>query len=250
MSTIVEVMDVSFSYENRKVLEQVNLTLAKGEFLGIVGPNGSGKSTLMKLILGLLRPQQGFIKVFQQPIQNLKDRYRLGYVSQKSNSFNLGFPATVREVVISGLVGKKGLFQSYRKCDQQKVDQALETVGIADLANRNIGKLSGGQQQRVFIARALVANPELLILDEPTVGIDAKSTESFYQLLKKIYQQQNMSLILVTHDIGVVSTAVDRVACLNKKLFFHGSAQEFQQKQKEILTKMYGTEIRLIHHHH
>ncbi|WP_044641456.1 metal ABC transporter ATP-binding protein [Risungbinella massiliensis] len=250
MSNIIEVNNVSFSYDNQKVLDQVNLTLNKGEFLGILGPNGSGKSTLMKLILGLLKPDEGSIQIFETPVNQWKKRYRLGYVSQKSNSFDSGFPATVREVVTSGLVGKKGLFRRYNKQDRQRVEKALDIVGIADLANRNIGKLSGGQQQRAFIARALVTDPELLILDEPTVGIDAKSTASFYQLLADLHQQKDLSLILVTHDIGVVSSTVDRVACLNRKLHFHGSSQEFSENQKEILTKMYGTEIQLVHHHH
>ncbi|MBA4494162.1 metal ABC transporter ATP-binding protein [Paenactinomyces guangxiensis] len=247
---IIQMKHVHFSYEHQKVLDDVNLTLMEGEFLGIIGPNGSGKSTLMKLILGLLRPRQGEIKVFGQPVRQIKDRSRIGYVSQKSNSFNRGFPATVREVVASGLVGKLGLFRRMKKTDWERIDQAIDQVGLTPLVKRNIGKLSGGQQQRAFIARSLVSDPDLLILDEPTVGIDAKSAEQFYEMLARLHRDRRLSLILVTHDIGVVSTYVDRVACLNKRLFFHGNPRDFVERQQEILSAAYGYEVQVMEHHH
>lgn len=247
---ILEVSHLHFSYEHQKVLDDVSLVLERGEFLGIVGPNGSGKSTLMKIALGLIHPQQGEIRLFGSPLAHFKERSKIGYVSQKANSFNLGFPATVKEVVASGLAGKIGLFRGYKKSDWQRVEEVIEQVELSEFKNRNIGKLSGGQQQRAFIARALVSNPELLILDEPTVGIDAKSTNQFYELVKFLHQQQGLSVIMVTHDIGVVSSYVDRVACLNKKLFFHGEAAEFNRRQKEILSAAYGHDIQLVEHHH
>ncbi|SFX31772.1 zinc transport system ATP-binding protein [Thermoactinomyces sp. DSM 45891] len=251
MSTpILKVSHLYFSYGNQKVLDDVSLSLEEGEFLGILGPNGSGKSTLMKIVLGLMTPQQGEIDLFGSSIAHFKERSRIGYVSQKANSFNLGFPATVREVVASGLTGKLGLFKRYKKSDWQRVDEVIEQVELSHLANRNIGKLSGGQQQRAFIARALVGNPELLILDEPTVGVDAKSTTQFYELVRFLHQNQGLSVIMVTHDIGVISSYVDRVACLNKRLFFHGEAAEFQRRQKEILSAAYDYDIQLVEHHH
>lgn len=247
---IIEIKNVHFAYEHQKVLDGVDLTLLKGEFLGLIGPNGSGKSTLMKLILGLLKPQKGEITMFGEPVRQLKSRSRVGYVSQKSNSFNRGFPATVREVVASGLYGKLGLFRRMRKADWERVDQVIEQVGLTPFAGKSIGKLSGGQQQRAFIARALVSDPDLLILDEPTVGIDVKSVEEFYELLAHLHRNKGLSLILVTHDIGVVTTYVDRVACLNKRLFFHGDSKDFREHQQEILSAAYGHDIQVIEHHH
>jgi zinc transport system ATP-binding protein len=247
---ILELSHITFSYQQQKVLEDVTLTVEQGKFLGIVGPNGSGKSTLLKIVLGLISPRQGEVKVFNEPIRKWKERWRMGYVPQKSNSFQLDFPATVREVVAAGLAGKKGLFKSFGKQDYQQVEEVLEQVEMASFMDRNIGQLSGGQQQRVFIARALISNPDLLILDEPTVGIDRNSTAKFYTLLERLHQQQGLTLILVTHDIGVVSSLVDQVACLNKQLFFHGDRTEFVEREEEILSLAYNHNVQVIEHQH
>ncbi|SFI72527.1 metal ABC transporter ATP-binding protein [Thermoflavimicrobium dichotomicum] len=236
----IRLEDVSFAYEKEKVLEDISLTVDRGEFLGIIGPNGSGKSTLVKLILHLLKPQKGKIEVFGESIEFLKDRSVIGYVSQKANTFQRGFPATVREVVASGLYGKLGLFRWMRKQDWEKVDQAIEQVGLTSLAHRNMGKLSGGQQQRAFIARALVSDPQLLILDEPTVGVDAKSQEQLYELLTHLHQQKQLTLLLVTHDIYSILSVVDRMACLNKRLLFYGTIDEFAKHDQEILSQLFG----------
>jgi zinc transport system ATP-binding protein len=249
-SDIVRIENLHFSYDGNKVLESIDLTVGKSEFLGLVGPNGSGKSTLVKCMLGLLIPDSGEVRLFGEPAAKLRDRTRIGYVSQKANSFNLNFPATVREVVASGLYGKLGLFRRMRKADWDRVDRALELVALGQLAERNIGLLSGGQQQRVFIARALVQEPELLILDEPTVGVDAHSTDKFYDLLSVLHKEEGLTIILVTHDIGAVSSLVDRVACLNKKLFFHGDSCEFAKRSEQILSEAYRHEVRVMQHRH
>lgn len=248
--SIIEMNHISFSYDHQQVLDDVSLTVKKGELVGLIGPNGSGKSTLMKLALGLMKPQKGEIRVFGKQSLSGQERSKVGYVSQKSNSFNSGFPATVREVVASGLTGKLGLFHWMKKEDWEAVDEAIEQVGLSAFAHRNIGKMSGGQQQRAFIARALVSQPELLILDEPTVGVDAKSTEQFYDLLTQLHQERGISMILVTHDIGAVTTYVDRIACLNKKLFFHGQSKDFVEQQEEVLSAAYGHEVQVVEHHH
>ncbi|MBO8171228.1 MAG: metal ABC transporter ATP-binding protein [Bacillaceae bacterium] len=247
---IIELRDVTFRYDNRPVLEHINMTLNPGEFLGLVGPNGSGKSTLIKIILGLLKPQEGEVRLFGQPLSRFKDWSRVGYVSQKANSFNTGFPATVFEVVSMGLFGKMGLFKWMGKKEKEKVYQAIETVGLSDYTRQNIGQLSGGQQQRVFIARALVSEPDLLILDEPTVGVDAYSVAQFYQLLDNMHRKMGVSLVLVSHDIGVITSRVDRLACLNKKLFFHGDPEDFSEQQECILNQMYGHDVHVIEHNH
>ncbi|TCS83102.1 metal ABC transporter ATP-binding protein [Tepidibacillus fermentans] len=246
---LIEIHNLSFQYGNNQVLNHVNLVVDEGEFFGLVGPNGSGKSTLLKIILGLLQPSNGEIKLFGQPIEQFRDWKKIGYVSQKANSFNRGFPATVEEIVETGLYGSIGLFRSLHKSDREKVKEALKLVGLEELAKRNISKLSGGQQQRVFIARAIVSQPKLLILDEPTVGVDTKSVHQFYRLMGKLNRDLGMTLILVSHDIGMVTEKVSKLACLNKQLFFHGTPKEFEQ-QRGVLEKTYGSEMSLVTHHH
>jgi zinc transport system ATP-binding protein len=248
--TILQMDHVSYSYQHQTVLEDVTLTVEEGQFLGIVGPNGSGKSTLLKIALGVLQPKKGTVSIFDTSMQEAKTKYSIGYVSQKSNSFQRDFPATVQEVIAAGLTSKKGFFSRYNKKDLLLVDEVLEQVGLQHLRKRNIGQLSGGQQQRVFIARSLISNPKLLILDEPTVGIDRESTKQFYDLLHQLHKKDGLTLVMVTHDIGVVTTLVDQVACLNKRLFFHGTRSLFVEKEKEILSKAYNHDVQIINHQH
>jgi len=244
----LSIENVSFQYESQQVLENVTLHVKKGSFLGLVGPNGSGKSTLIKCILGLLKPQKGNIRLFGEKVESFKQWERVGFVSQKANSFNSGFPATVYEVVSMGLYGKKGLFRFLTRKDKEKVKKVLADVGMSDYLYKNIGELSGGQQQRVFIARALVSDPELLILDEPTVGVDVSSVKSFYQLLARLNREQQLTLLLVTHDIGAMSEYVSDVACLNKTLHFHGDTVEFSENHQ--LASFYGHDVKLLTHQH
>lgn len=246
---IIELKHIYYRYDRENVLEDVSLKIQKGAFLGIVGPNGSGKSTLLKLILGLIKPQKGEIKLFGDDIRNFKDQQKIGFVSQKANSFNSGFPATVYEVVASGLTKKMGLFRFLKKQDADIIMKAIKSVGMESFINRNIGELSGGQQQRVFIARALVSEPELLILDEPTVGVDAENVQSFYEMLANL-NQTGITLLMVTHDIGAISDKVTNVACLNKGLFFHGTSSEFEQQKINGISEIYGHDVHLLSHEH
>lgn len=248
--SILEIEHVYFRYEKQDVLEDITLSLPKGAFLGLVGPNGSGKSTLIKLILGMQKPRQGKIKLFGTPLHKFKEWNRIGFVSQKANSFNTGFPATVQEVVSMGLVSKLGFFHFIGRKEKQKVMQAIEAVGMTDYANQNIGELSGGQQQRVFIARALVSEPELLILDEPTVGVDAQNVQMFYDMLENLNEKHGMTLLLITHDIGTITDKVTHVACLNKKLHFHGEPEEFKQLENENMSQIYGHPLQMLTHEH
>jgi len=250
MQSIIDIKHLFYRYEKDIVLEDINITIPNGSFLAIVGPNGSGKSTLLKLILGLLKLQKGEIFLFGQEINKFKDWQKIGYVSQKANSFNTGFPATVFEVVASGLTKKLGLFTFFRKEHSQKVNDALEAVGMKGFSNRNIGELSGGQQQRVFIARALVSEPKLLILDEPTVGVDAENVSAFYRMLGDLNKSRSITLLLVTHDIGTISDKVTHVACINKHLHFHGDTKEFEQLSGDGLSKVYGHDVHLLAHNH
>lgn len=247
-NSVLTIKDLSFRYEEQTVLENIHLVVPQGSFLAIVGPNGSGKTTLLKSILGLVKLQKGSIQLFGTPISKFKDWPKIGFVSQKANSFNSGFPATVFEVVSSGLTAKLGLFHFFKQQHKKKVLEALQSVEMEKFLDRNIGELSGGQQQRVFIARALVSEPELLILDEPTVGVDAKTVQAFYHMLEDINKNKGITLILVTHDVGTVSEKVSHVACLNKHLHFHGSAKEFEQVQDQDLSHYYGHPLHVITH--
>lgn len=244
---IIDIRSLSFQYGTRSVLENINLQVKKGSFLGLVGPNGSGKSTLLKCILGLLQPNKGEITLFDQPINKFNHWEKIGFVSQKANSFNSGFPASVFEVVSMGLFGKVGLFRFLTKQHKEKVRDVIELVGMTEYTKQNIGELSGGQQQRVFIARALVSDPELLILDEPTVGVDIRSANNFYSMLSDL-NKKGITLLLVTHDVTAMTEHVNAVACLNKQLHFHGNTKDFQENHG--LSAFHGQEVHLLTHNH
>lgn len=251
MSNIVlNVGQVTHKFGDRTVLEDITFHLQKGEMMGLVGPNGSGKSTLLKVVLGLIPLQKGKVEWFGEPLGRFDKWPKIGYVSQKASSFNSGFPATVREVVTMGLTGKLGLFKRPGQAERERVDRAIATVELTERADYNIGKLSGGQQQRVFIARALVSDPEILILDEPTVGVDARAEARFYELLNVLNQEKELAIILVSHDLGAVSTKMDSIACLNQQLHFHGKAEDFKRMRPEILLRSYGHHVHVLHHDH
>ncbi|GGF24733.1 zinc ABC transporter ATP-binding protein [Halobacillus andaensis] len=247
---IIEMEQVSFKYEKEWVVERVDLTIEQGQFLGLVGPNGSGKSTLIKLMLGINKPDRGAVKLFGQSIKNFNQWQEIGFVSQKANSFNSGFPATVLEVVKTGLVSRIGTFKFFNRKHKEKAIEALKTVEMEEYANSNIGELSGGQQQRVFIARALVSDPSLLILDEPTVGVDAKHVTAFYDLLRKLNQEKGISLLMVTHDIGTITEHATHVVCMNKTVHFHGASEEYKEFDNEDLNRLYGHSVQQLTHNH
>ncbi len=244
---LIELQNVSFQYEHTKVLHNISFSVSEGDFLAILGPNGSGKSTLLKLLLGIVKPLSGEIKLFGESINSFHNREWVGYVSQKSNAFNSAFPATVEEVVKSGLTKKLGLFRRIPKNANRLVRNALESVGMENYMSRNIGQLSGGQQQRVFIARALIAEPKLLILDEPTVGIDHENVQSFYDMLATLNKEQQKTIILVTHDVDTVSNRISHVACLNHTIHFHGFKKDFDTISNNKLNDWYGHSVRKIH---
>lgn len=243
---VLELDKVTFYYGDRMVLDRVSLTVFSGDFLGIVGPNGSGKSTLLKIIAGLLKPAGGSVRIFGAERENSRRETRIGYVAQNVTSFNQGFPATVGETVLAGLTGSLGLLRRPGRREKLLVEETLASVGLADFRDRLVGELSGGQQQRVFIARALVALPALLLLDEPTVGVDVDAKEKFYELLAALRRERGLTLLMVSHDVGVVAEQVQSIACLNGKLYFHGPPAEFWTE--DVLCQAYGSAVRLLHH--
>lgn len=243
---IIEAKNINFGYEGRSILDDASLKIYSGDFMAIVGPNGSGKSTLMKICTGLMKPRQGSVILFGKEISKFKEWGRIGYVPQNATSFNQGFPATVEEVVKSNLYSKVGLMGRINKKHIEKVHESLDLVGMLDFKDRMVGKLSGGQQQRVFIAKALVSSPEILFMDEPTSGIDASSEKDFYALMEELNKNKNITIVMVTHDIGAVSKNISRVICLSR-----GKAHEHDCGiDMAGLNELYGHEVAPLRHNH
>lgn len=200
---VIALENVTFSYSKKKVIDQLNFKIFERDFVGLIGSNGAGKSTLLKMIAGLLKPDQGEIRLFGQVYQDFKDWERIGYVPQKTH-LNPLFPATVKEIVLSGLYHRKKIWHRVTKQDHQKAADAMAAMGIESLATERIGKLSGGQQQRAFLSRAIINNPDLLILDEPTVGIDAETQENFFSMIQHMHQQHRITFLMVSHDLDMM----------------------------------------------
>lgn len=247
MRPFVEIEDVDVSYGEVRVLESINLTVEPGDFLGIIGPNGSGKTTLLRLMLGLIEPERGTVRLFGHPPSSFRQWGRLGYVPQKA-TLDPALPVTVQEVVATGLVPTLGLLGRIGSAQRKRIREVLANVGMEAHAGARIGALSTGQQQRILIARALVSNPELLILDEPTGGVDPEAQTSFYALLHHLNRERDVTLILVSHDIGVVAKEVTKLACLNRRLIFHGRPGDFLSDAA--LTALYGPSVRVVSHQH
>lgn len=247
---VISLKNINFSYGNKHILKNVDLNIPRGSFLGLVGPNGGGKTTLIKVMLGMLTPDSGSIKILNQSIQSFKQWNKVGFVSQTANRFNRGFPATVFEVVAMGLTTKLGFFRFLQKKHKEKIMKTLHLVNMTEYAHRKIGQLSGGQQQRVFIARALVSDPEIIILDEPTVGIDYRNVDTFYKLLHRLNKDRNITLLLVTHDTGVMTKFATDVACINQTLHFHGNSEEYSALTEKDLSEIYGHPVNVVVHDH
>jgi zinc transport system ATP-binding protein len=216
---IVSINDVWVSFGGISVLEDITLSITDKDFLAIIGPNGSGKTTLLKVILGLIKPDRGTVEVFG--MAPAEGRKLVGYLPQRSR-FDPSFPINVFDAVLMGRY--RGLFKGYTEEDRARAEDALATLGMLEHRDRQIGELSGGQVKRAFIARALVKEPRLLILDEPMASIDPEMQKSFYDMLSEL--RKSMAVVLVTHDVGVISTHVDQIACVSKRIFYHGSAEE------------------------
>lgn len=244
---IIELEHISFSYTGEEVLHDVNLNIHQGDYLGVIGPNGGGKTTLLKIILGLLKPTGGSVRLFGQDLKDFRDWKRIGYVPQKATNFDPNFPATVKEVVAMGRYAQRGLIHFLTKQDYQIVDRALDQVEMLPHQDRIIGDLSGGQQQRVFIARALASEPEVILLDEPTVGVDQKTQEDFYTLLTKLNIELGLTLVLISHDIDVVADEATEVAWINRRLIYYGSPRDLKGTHVDDL---YGKGVKLILHDH
>ena len=239
MLKVVEIDHLTIQYPDVKAIDDVSFTVNQGDFLGIIGPNGAGKSTLFAAMLGLNTKYKGTIKFFGTDIKKLRNYLKeIGYVPQKP-IFEKNFPATVNDVVKMGL---------QKESDESKIDEILQQLWIHELSKKRIGELSGGQQQRVFIAKALVNNPKVLILDEPVTGIDQQSIDLFYSILKELNSKQNITIIWSSHDLDAVNKLANHVACLNRTLFFHGESDDFFSNDD--LVKQYSEASMQEHMHH
>lgn len=245
---IIDAQHVSFRYGDVPVLDDVSFTVTEGEYLGVIGPNGGGKTTLVKILLGLLRPTAGTVTVFGHDIREFREGFHIGYVPQRLAHMDREFPATVREVVASGRTPRIGLLKFFQHEDMDAIEKAMEIAEVHEYRNRLVGRLSGGQRQKVLIARALAGNSRILILDEPTVGVDVASQEKFYAFLADLNTRHGITIIFVTHDIDVIAREARSVLCLNHGLICHGSPKDFIKE--EIMEKLYGRKVQFVLHGH
>ncbi len=246
---VVTVEGLFYSYNAAEVLHDISFRVRAGDYLGIVGPNGSGKSTLVKAVLGLMAPTRGVVTLFGAAPERLRDRQKVGYLPQRLKFFNPSFPATVEEIVRLGLLGGKRFPKRTAAGDDAAVEKTLGYMGIADIRRKLIGELSGGQQQRTLLARALVSNPELLILDEPTTALDPETRENFYKLLQHVNQDHGTTIVLVTHDTWSIGRYATRFLYVDKRIIFDGTFDEFCQSEQ--MTAFFGADVQhVICHQH
>jgi zinc transport system ATP-binding protein len=215
---------VRFSYGAEPVLEDVDLTLRRREFVALVGPNGSGKSTLLRVLLGLLRPDAGTVRLLDEPPERLAERWRIGYVPQRP-SLARDLPATVQEIVAAGRLARRGWWRRLSRTDREAVEHAMASVALLELRDRRVSELSGGQQQRAFIAKALVSEPDVLVLDEPVAGVDAESQRLFRDSLTHMIEEHDAAILLASHELGAVAADLTRVVVLKRRVLFDGTAE-------------------------
>jgi ABC-type Mn2+/Zn2+ transport system ATPase subunit len=237
----------TISYPVRTALEDVSLQIAEGELIGVIGPNGSGKTTLLKAILGQIEPTSGTVRIFDCSCAELRchHRARIGYLPQMK-TIDPNFPLTVFEAVLMGRYAALGLLHRPQPEDRRIVSRSLEEVGMAEFSTTPLGYLSGGQQQRVFIARALAQQPEVLLLDEPTTGVDAPTQRSILDLIRKLRDTLRLTILLVTHDINMISPIASRLVLLKSRLIAAGPPGEILTRS--ILTQVYGKEVLVVNH--
>jgi len=227
MTTCIEVKNLSVYYGQTEALQNASFAIEQGDFVGVVGPNGGGKTTLIKSLLKLLPTASGSITLFGVSIDEYRQWDKIGYLPQNRSSINSLFPASVAEVVMLGLLSKKTFPRTVTQVDKGTVDIILQTLGILELKTKMLSELSGGQQQKVLLARALVANPDILIFDEPSTALDPESRESFFRLVKKLNKEDNITIILITHDIGYIKEYANKLVYIDKSIRYFGDSSKF-----------------------
>jgi zinc transport system ATP-binding protein len=224
---VLSIAGLVAGYHGNEAIQDITFTVAAGDYVGIAGPNGSGKSTLVKTILGLLAPARGSIELFGTTKESFRDWRKIGYLPQGLQYFNPNFPATVNEIVRLGRLAGKRFPKRFTSADAAAVTRTMEWMGIADIKSKLIGELSGGLRQRVLLARALVNEPEMLILDEPTTALDPETRESFYNLIYDMNREKGTTVLLVTHDTGTIGRYASKLLYLDKRVIFYGDFDAF-----------------------
>ncbi len=245
---VLEVRHVDIIRSKDLVIQDAVFTIDQGDYVGIVGPNGGGKTTLILAILGFLPIKKGSIRLFSQDLKEFSGWERIAYVSQGAINFDDFFPLTVRELVGLGRVNRGTIGRPLSKIDKTAVSSALELMGISHLAEKRIGELSGGQKQRMFIAKALVRNPEILILDEPVAGIDATTLENFYKQLSDLNKKKNLTIMIVSHDLSTVFCQMTKLLCVNKNVYLSDISKDTDPTT--VLKKIYGEHFHFVFHEH
>lgn len=240
---LIQISHLDFAYRDRLVLKHVDLEVESGSTLGLIGPNGGGKTTLLRLLLALHEPTRGSILIDGlTPHQAIARGDVIGYLPQRP-AIPQQFPLNVRQVVQMGLVGKTGMLKHFHRDDLNFVESLLDRIGVRDLADAAIGDLSGGQQQRVFIARALAARPKLLLLDEPTTGIDRNGQQKFVQFIESLKREMNLTVVFTSHDLRAVSSMSNRIACLNLTLHYHDTPEHLPA---EMVYSMFACDLEAV----
>jgi len=244
---IFEIKNLDFSVKGQSILSNISLEIFGAEYIAIIGPNGGGKTTLIRMLLGLEKPTSGEIRIFGKKISNFKKWNKIGYVPQRASHVDSSFPATVLDIVRMGRTSQRGFFSVFSELDKKLVYDAMLKMDILDLKEKMIGTLSGGQRQRVMIARALASKPEILILDEPNTGVDVSSQKSFYTLLRKLNREDGITIVFITHDIGVIADDIARLFTINQKATICNNPKQVLSCQE--MSELYGIDAHLLHNH-
>lgn len=244
---IFDVKNLDFKVKDQTILSNISLEIFSAEYIAIIGPNGGGKTTLIRMLLGLDKPTSGEVRIFGKKLKNFKEWYKIGYVPQRAALIDSSFPATVLDIVKMGRTSQRGIFGGFTQEDKDMVHDAMLKMDILDLTDKMVGTLSGGQRQRVMIARALASKPEILILDEPNTGVDMISQKNFYILLRKLNKEDKITIVFITHDIGVIADDIARLFTINQKAIICNNPK--QTLSCEDMSKLYGIEAHLLHNH-
>ncbi|MDP3244224.1 MAG: metal ABC transporter ATP-binding protein [bacterium] len=232
MEPVIQVSNLCVSYGQSEAVRNVSFSIAKGDYVGLAGPNGSGKSTLVKALLGLAPWQKGEILLLGEKQKKFSSWQKIGYLPQRLTNVNPLFPASVEEVVLLGLLSKKKMPKIITKSDRKKAERMLKELEIGDLKDNAFAELSGGQQQRVVLARCLVADPEILIFDEPSTALDPESRDAFFAMIKKLNKEKGITIVLITHDVSHLGRFANKLMYLDKKLIYFGTFEDFCQSEK------------------
>jgi len=244
---IFDVKNLSFVVHGQTILQNINFEVFNGEYIAIIGPNGGGKTTLIRMLLGLEEPTSGEIRLFGKKLRSFKEWYKIGYVPQRASHVDANFPATVEDIVNMGRIARRKIFAGISKEDKKIVKDAMKKMDILDLKDKMVGRLSGGQRQRVMIARALASSPEILILDEPNTGVDVVSQQRFYKLLAKLNKEEGITILFITHDIGVIADDIGRLFTINQKATICNDPKKMLSCDD--MSELYGIEAHLLHNH-